>query len=130
MIMKQEKTKTKLNHAIFFSGFKILPTQKLECKTIYTLLDIETNNVIECHFCLNDGDECLSIIYCGCNKLSKIGEKRYNRFLSKVKEIPCLNIWVENLDEEVLSENEIDLLDKILIEENIDIDAVLADENV
>lgn len=113
--------KTQMNHIVFYSGFKVMPTIKDSGKTIYTLKDVETNIDICLHLVFIDDVWSVNVICGDLDKLSTIGRKRWLKVVNKLQSYEDL---VLNINPESFTEEEIKKLDQICVVEGIDIEAI------
>lgn len=124
--MVKNFSKTPLNKIIFYCGFKTEATVKDGWRTIYTLVDEPTGIKIKLILWIPDGLEeegyMLSIEHEGLENLSKTGKKRWERTLNKIRDLGNLSISIENIKEDIFTEEQERIIDDMLTEMNINIE--------
>lgn len=126
--MVKNLVKTPLNKIIFYCGFKTEATVKDGGRTIYTLVDEPTGIKIKLILWIPDGLEeegyMLSIEHEGLENLSKTGKKRWERTLNKIRGLGNLSISIENIKEDIFTEEQERIIDDMLTEMNINIEDI------
>ena len=119
--MAAKTIKSQINDVIFFCSFKTEKTIKTEESTIYTLYDINSDFKFKCILTNIDEDnkQHLVVLHQGLNNISDINLRRFNKVIERLQKIPNINVIIEDMSDNDISEETLEKFNQLCKEYNI-----------